>query len=408
MKKTRNPPRTKTKASQAKRTSSRFRSRIPKKTRAARAQAAGPNGQHPKFGQGHPIAWYASQPINHDDTLLGDRYLCRTGGMFIVAPSGLGKSTLSIQMAVLWCCGLVAFGIGPRKALRILILQSEDDQGDCTEMAQVMNHLGLTPDQKDQVSINTDLIRCNDKVGFKFIQALETRLLEAKAQGAPFDLVIINPYGVYLGEDTKNTKACTQFLNEWLNPVLTKFNVAAILIHHTPKTNFQNTDNYKIWDWMYWGAGAAHITNWARAMLVIKPVSDDMKVYRFIAAKRGLRIGIQWKNGFDRYFAWSSVPGVLRWEDASAAQVAAAKSKAGGRNPVDLVKALKEVPLIDPEWKPAIIRKIQKACKCGRNPAREALEELILTGRAFQVDLPGTKNRGQFKQGVTRTQPSTP
>ena len=52
--------------------------------------------------------------------------------MFIVAPSGLGKSTLSIQMAVLWCCGLIAFGITPHKALRILIIQSEDDQGDCT------------------------------------------------------------------------------------------------------------------------------------------------------------------------------------------------------------------------------------------------------------------------------------
>src|SRR6516162_4165135 len=92
----------------------------------------------PKFAEGHSIAWYAKQPINHEDTLLGERYLCRTGGMFVVAPSGMGKSTFSIPVAILWCCGLVAFGIHPRKALRILVVQSEDDQGGCTEMAQMM------------------------------------------------------------------------------------------------------------------------------------------------------------------------------------------------------------------------------------------------------------------------------
>ena len=195
-------------------------------------------------------------------------------------------------------------------------------------------------------------------------------MLKAKAQGAPFDLVIINPYGVYLGADAKDTKACTQFLNEWLNPVLAKFNMTSILVHHTPKTNFQNTDQYKIWDWMYWGAGAACITNWARAMLVIKPVSDDMRVYRFIPAKRGLRIGAPWNNAFDRYFAWSSIPGILRWEDATAAQVAAATAQAGGKKTADLNKALKQVPLLDPEYKPAVIKKIQQACKCGEKLAR--------------------------------------
>jgi hypothetical protein len=322
--------------------------------------------------------------------------------MFVVAPSGLGKSTLSIQMAILWCCGLAAFGITPRVALRILIVQSEDDQGDCTEMSQMVKHLGLSPDQEKQLWTNTELVRCHDLVSWGFCQALRDRLLKAQAQGAPFDLVIINPYSVYLGADVKDTKACTQFLNEWLNPILSKFAAAAILIHHTPKTNYQNTDQYKVWDWMYWGAGCAGITNWARAIVVIKPVSDDMRVYRFIAAKRGLRIGALWNNSFDRYFAWSTIPGVLRWEDATAAQVAAATAQASGNKTVDLDKALKQVPLIDPEYKPAVIKKIGRACKCGEKLAAAALNELIATFRVFQVDMPGTKRRGQFLQGVTQ------
>jgi hypothetical protein len=269
-----------------------------------------------RFAPGHSIEWFAKQPINHDDTLLGNRYLCRTSGMFIVAPSGLGKSTLSIQLAVLWCCGLIAFGITPRKALRILIVQSEDDQGDCTEMSQVMDHLNLNNQQKNLVASNSMLIRCNDLVGLNFIEALRTELHDARNASRPFDLVIINPYGVYLGADVKDTAACTQFLNEWLNPILSEFSIGAILIHHTPKTNFQNTAKYKIWDWMYHGAGCASITNWARAMMAIKPETEDLVVYRFIAAKRGKRID-DWNGAFERYFAWSSIPGVLRWEDAT-------------------------------------------------------------------------------------------
>ena len=165
----------------------------------------------PQFSEGHSIAWYAGHPINPEDILLGDRYLCRGGGMFIVAPSGMGKSTLSIQIAVLWCCGLLAFGIKPRKALRILIVQSEDDEGDCTEMAQMIKHLSLTDAQEKRVWENSELIRCNNLVSFKFICALRARLEKAVDDKTPFDLVLINPYGVYLGADVKDTEACMKF-----------------------------------------------------------------------------------------------------------------------------------------------------------------------------------------------------
>lgn len=356
----------------------------------------------PQFAEGRSILWYAEHPINPNDILLGDRYLCRSGGMFIVAPSGLGKSTLSIQIAVLWCCGLIAFGIKPRKALRILIVQSEDDEGDCTEMAQVMKHLDLTKEQKERVRQNSELIRCNNLVRYKFITALRKRLQKARDDSRPFDLVIINPYSVYLGADVQDNEACMQFLNEWLNPILSDFSIAAVLIHHTPKTNFQNTDKYKIWDWMYHGAGCAGITNWARAILAIKPETEDLKVYRFIAAKRGHRIGDDWNGEFERYFAWSSIPKVLRWEDATAEQIAAATRKKSGRKTVDLDKALAQVPAIDPELKKSVIEKIETACDVGNRRARDTLEELIFAGKAVDVTIPNP-NRGRGFKGIVKT-----
>jgi AAA domain len=323
--------------------------------------------------------------------------------MFIVAPSGMGKSTLSIQMAVLWCCGLIAFGITPRKALRILIVQAEDDQGDCTEMSQVMEHLNLTGAQKQQVADNSVLIRCNNLVGKDFIDALRAELDQARLDGKPFDLVIINPYAVYLGADTKNDAACAQFLNEWLNPVLSDFNIAVILIHHTPKTSFQNTDKFKLWDWMYSGAGCAGITNWARAMMAIKPETENMEVFRFIAAKRGKRID-DWNGEFDRYFAWSTIPGVLRWEDATAAQIAKATAAVSNRKSVNLVIALRQVPPVDPEQKALVIQKIATACKVNEKSARTALDQLVIDGQVDEVLIPNPnpKNRG-FK-GVVRHQ----
>jgi hypothetical protein len=131
------------------------------------------NGEHPpRFKAGHSLARYANREIDPSQTLLGVRYLCRSGGMFVVAPSGMGKSTLSLQMAILWCCGLAAFAIEPNGKLRILIVQSEDDEGDCTEMSKVMNHLELTEEEKLFVEENTELVRCNDLWGIALLGLL--------------------------------------------------------------------------------------------------------------------------------------------------------------------------------------------------------------------------------------------
>src|SRR6516225_2787214 len=96
---------------------------------------------------------------------------------------------------------------------------------------------------------------------------------------------------------------------------------------------------------MYSGAGCAGITNWARALLAIKPETENMEVFKFIAAKRGKRID-DWNGEFERYFAWSSIPAVLRWEDATAALIAKATAATARRKPVNLVIALKQVPVI--------------------------------------------------------------
>jgi hypothetical protein len=355
----------------------------------------------PRFKAGHPLAWYANQAIDQTQTLLGNRYLCRTGGMFVVAPSGMGKSTFSIQLAVLWCCGVVAFGIKPKKALRILIVQSEDDQGDCTEMAQVMNHLPLTEKQKLLVEENTELIRCNDLVGYRFIEALKARLTEARDKDSPFDLVIINPYGVFLGHDAKDADACTQFLNEWLNPILSEFAIAAILIHHTPKTNFRDTTNWKPSDWMYSGAGAAAMTNWARAYLVIDPC-DTAGVYKFIAAKRGRRIG--WGNAvpvYETFWAHSQEDDQMLWLPADKDQIALAKKNAA----ITAEDILKLIPPMDAVEQTLIHQAAKDKLNAGVNKVRTLINQLVAEGKAFPWSIPRPKPLRSAVGYAQRAQP---
>jgi hypothetical protein len=136
--------------------------------------------------QGCPLAELVHQQPNEADTLLGNRYLCRGGGMLLVAPSGHGKSVLAVQASIEWAVGRPAFGIMPAKPIKTLIVQAEDDQGDCIEMAQIVRHIEITDDDFRLLRNNVWLGPLNDLTGQEFIQALDSLLDQF-----PADVVII-------------------------------------------------------------------------------------------------------------------------------------------------------------------------------------------------------------------------
>jgi len=63
--------------------------------------------------------------IDESQILLGDRWLERGQGAFLVGPSGIGKSVALIQWSLMIGAGRVAFGISVSGTLKVLILQSE-------------------------------------------------------------------------------------------------------------------------------------------------------------------------------------------------------------------------------------------------------------------------------------------
>jgi hypothetical protein len=267
----------------------------------------------------HPMIAFADSPPDPTQTLLGNRFLCREGGMLFIGPSGIGKTAASVQQDLLWSIGQPAFGIKPARPLKILTIQAEDDDGDLSEIVSgIKGHLDLTPTQIELSRRNCLYVSEKSLTGVAFLTQVVAPLL---VKVGP-DILRINPLQAYLGGDIKESELTAAFLRNTLNPLLVTYHCGVILVHHTPKTNFRDTSEWKASDWMYAGAGAADITNWARAALIIDS-TDDSKVYRFIAAKRGSRIGWADDNGESvtiRHFSHSGSSSIF-WQETQESEI---------------------------------------------------------------------------------------
>jgi len=316
-------------------------------------------------------------------TVLGDRFLCIGGGMLFVGPSGIGKSSASVQQDILWSLGRPAFGIRPARPLRILTIQAENDAEDLAEMRDgVCRGLGLTAADRQLVRERVFYETEQARTGAEFLAYADKRL----AQGQ-FDLLRIDPFLAYLGGDVNNAEQTAAFLRNGLNPILTRHAVACILNHHTPKVTNRDTSNWRGSDWMYSGAGSADITNWTRAALVIDPTHAP-GVFKFIAAKRGNRIGWTNEDGERetlRHFCHASDG--LYWREATDGDIeaveAAAQAKKQGKSVKTAADLKAHVPTVGAIPK---VELLTKAMGSGfaKHEADATLKKLLETGAVFR------------------------
>ena len=333
---------------------------------------------------------YKNEAPDPSKTLLGDRWLCVGQGALAVGPTGIGKSTSSMQQDICWSIGKEAFGIKPAKPLRILVIQGENDSGDLHEMiVGVMSAMGLSDEEEKLCGQNLLIVSEQERTGVGFIHGVLRPLLE---QHRP-DIVRIDPLMAFAGCDLTQSAEAAKFLRNGINPLLTKFNCAGILVHHTPKNNNRDTSQYRASDWSYAGAGSADIINWARAMLVIDPCKVDGK-FCFIAAKRGSRIGWKSPEGevqFKRWFKHAS--GSICWEEAD-------QETPRGAHTEETLYDLMPFGLSMP--KDAFIEIARKA-GMSRNTANNLLSKLIFDGRLAEDrrPRPGTNQQRVIRRSDT-------
>ena len=139
---------------------------------------------------------------------------------------------------------------------------------------------------------------------------------------------------------------------------------------------------------MYAGAGAADITNWSRAALIIDP-TEDPHIFRFIAAKRASRIGwtddLTGEREYIRHFAHGD-NGSIYWREAMAEEIERAGKNGKRPRKTDLLALVPSEGTIE---KNLLLAKAANAQpKIGNNKARQFLTELIADAVLFEWRIP--------------------
>ena len=256
--------------------------------------------------------------------LIGNRWLTREGSLFVVAPSGHGKSSFCIQCQICWAMGRVAFGLKPARPLRILAIQSEDEDAENKAFVQVLHTMNLSSAEWDMIHQNTRLEFRRDLCGNRFFDAVDQFLTQW-----PADILLINPLTGFCSASLRDDAAMEDFLRNKLNSLCTSHSCAPMIVAHMPKGEVNQIKDKAWYEWMYVLSGCVTLTNWARAILVFVP-SQTPGTYRFITAKRPAQSG--WIEP-ECYFAHSKTIlqldnhplEVIQWIPATSTQVLEAK-----------------------------------------------------------------------------------
>jgi RecA-family ATPase len=255
--------------------------------------------------------------IDESQTLLGDRFLCRGSFMLFVGPTGKGKSSAVVQQDAYWALGRSAFDIKPNGPLKIATLQSENDQGDLTEMSRgSMNGLktldpkGLTNEDIQQIANNTRIHHVIESGDIVWDAA---EALARGSNGWKPDIIRLDPLQAMAGLDfVKDTRELLAMINR-INYITHKYGVAFVFNHHTTKLTFEDIDKRGLTYAAYMSAGGAQLINAARCQLALLPIGDDMpRAFSLIASKRERRLP-DWDGRPERFFMQSEHG--IRWED---------------------------------------------------------------------------------------------
>ena len=222
------------------------------------------------------------------DCLLGYRFLCTECPWLIIAASGVGKSVLAMQMAILFATGRDLWKLKPHKARKVVLIQAENNFLDLVEPAQSITRiLGLSETEKADLRKNFRVISDDTHSGEGFV-----RLLSSICDRYKPEIVIVDPLMAYIGGEISKQEVCTKFFRNGINPVIHRHNIGLIVLHHTGKPRSKDLKNFeRNTDLEYLGIGSSDITNWARAVSIIMPSQHDKNIYEFKHVKRGKRTG---------------------------------------------------------------------------------------------------------------------
>jgi len=227
-------------------------------------------------------------PDADPDNLIGKRRLTRGSSMIISGGTGIGKSSLMMQIIIRWCLGLDFFGIAPIRPLKIGVIQAENDRGDLAEAFRGVVHRRLSSDQMNQLQRNLEFRTETVRTGDQFLAYARRFIHRSK-----LDIIVADPLFSYFGGDLSDQGEVSVFLRNKLQPILHEIKVAWIWMHHISKATRKDGEPLTTMELAHAGFGSSELANWAREIAVLVEVGQS-KPRRFQLAfcKRGSRLTV--------------------------------------------------------------------------------------------------------------------
>jgi hypothetical protein len=230
-------------------------------------------------------------PTNDPDNLIGNRWITRGSSMIISGGTGIGKSSLMMQIIIRWCLGLDFFGIKPVKPLKIGVIQAENDKGDLAEaFRDIVKSMDLAPEQMRRLFFALEFRTETVRTGEAFLAYARRFIHRSK-----LDLIVADPLFSYFGGDLSDQSEVSVFLRNKLQPILHETKVAWIWMHHVakPQRKENGAEPLTTMELAHSGFGSSELANWAREIAVLHEVGQS-KPRRFQLAfcKRGGRLGL--------------------------------------------------------------------------------------------------------------------
>ena len=144
-----------------------------------------------------------------------------------------------------------------------------------------------TEDTYEALKTHLEIRRLTSATGEEFADGVRTLIGKYKP-----DIVWLDPLLSFIGDDISRQDVCSYFLRNLLNPIAFESGVTWMMMHHTPKPSAdpKSRSGWKTVDKSYAGTGSSELTNWARAVCLLRATSDEGR-FQLVLAKRGKRAG---------------------------------------------------------------------------------------------------------------------
>lgn len=259
---------------------------------------------------------------NDPNCVIGRRWLCKGGSLILVGQAGTGKSSLMMGLAVALATKRPWFGIEAKAALRVGILQAENDFGDTAEQYRgAVAGANLHPPEIKLLSENLVICRNVTATGPRFPELMEQLIRKHDLQ-----FLFVDPILSFAGIDVSDQKEVTEFLRMQVNPVLKATGCILCAMAHTPKPRSAgDRDGETQADLAYAMQGSSEWSNYFREVGCLFRQQGEAPIFKLSFTKRKARSGMRNVLGdyaSEIYIRHAREPGVIKWEYASTDEIA--------------------------------------------------------------------------------------